>query len=154
MIVTHWQQIHLEVSVAVKPLRKVIRSPEHTFIRQHVPRNMAVAAQDFALNLYVISEQWKVRDRFRGGRCPRLSVCPGEEGHVYLSLLECSLASSLRFCLSHSRRALSCSSLCLFLRSCSRSFSFTLACFPKQTKMNFGVLLFRIFGAPIFKKQT
>lgn len=49
---------------------------------------------------------------------------------LYLSLLECSLAISLRFCLSHSRRALSCSSLCLFLLSCSLSFSFTLACFP------------------------
>lgn len=55
---------------------------------------------------------------------------------IYLSLRECSLANSLLFCLSHSRRALSCSSRCLFLRSCSRSFSFTLACFPsnKDTK--------------------
>lgn len=53
-------------------------------------------------------------------------------GRFYLSLRECSLAISLLFCLSHSRRALSCSSRCLFLRSCSRSFSFTLACFPND----------------------
>lgn len=56
----------------------------------------------------------------------------GVVGRFYLSLRECSLAISLLFCLSHSRRALSCSSRCLFLRSCSRSFSFTLACFPND----------------------
>lgn len=48
-----------------------------------------------------------------------------------LSLRECALACSLRFCLSQSRRALS-SSHWRFLRSLSRSFSLSLGrtCFP------------------------
>lgn len=57
----------------------------------------------------------------------------GEPPHrPHLSLLECSRASSRRFCLSHSRRALSCSSRCRFRRSCSRSFSLALACLPGE----------------------
>lgn len=57
---------------------------------------------------------------------------PSQTALTHLSLLECSRAISLLFCLSHSLRALSCSSRCRFRRSCSLSFSFALACFPKR----------------------
>lgn len=73
-----------------------------------------------------VQQHPSLQARVTGGR--RGTAHPGRQPH--LSLRECSRASSLRFCRSHSRRALSCSSRCRLRRSCSLSFSFTLACFP------------------------
>lgn len=110
------------ISIVIKHL-KIIKAKNTFPIRQHISRN----TDKFSLWIFFLcSFHNKKRSEEAAADVPP----QGREGWMYLSLLECSLAISLRFCLSHSRRALSCSSLCLFLRSCSRSFSFTLACFP------------------------
>lgn len=116
----HWQWIHVECP-------RYWSTSKQLKWRTHSQECRQVFTLGFFFFL-VISAQQMLRDRSEEAAA---HLPPqGREGWMYLSLLECSLAISLRFCLSHSRRALSCSSLCLFLRSCSRSFSFTLACFP------------------------